>query len=253
MSIIPLISFALHVSVNAWLLAVMLKRGIWRNLPWFSCYITSELLGALAGLVLWSLNPRLYVAMSWLMEAVQMALLVMAVRESFIRTFVGFTSLRWFPWLTWGVIAAVLAYSWWKAVFAPPVHNNRVVSLIVGGEFTFRWGIVAVGLLSVVLERLLTLPRHTREVAVLDGSTVASAGFLGWAVSRSLFGPRYALSTQYVPEIAYLLACSIWIKYMSRAYQELSFEDLGMTPEHVASELARYRSVAEKILKRRDT
>lgn len=236
------------MALNSWLLLVVSRRGIWRQLPWFTCYIASELVGACVGLVLWSVDRHLYVTVYWWMAAAQISLLVGTVRESFLRTFVGFNSLRWFPWLVWSVIGSVLVYSTWKAIYAPPVQNNRIVSLIIDGEFTFRWGIVAVGLLSVALEKLFELQRDTREVAVMDGCAVASVGFLTWTVIRSLFGTKYSLITQYIPELAYLLAAWIWIKYMLRRETEWGFSQLGMTPEQVALELRRYRQAAEQIL-----
>jgi hypothetical protein len=249
---LPNISFIIHLAVSGWLLVVMLRRGIWRSLPWFTSYIASEVLGACAGLALWSVNRHLYLTVYWSLDAVQLILIVGAVRESFVRTFVGFSSLRWFPRLVAGVIATVLVYAAWKAIYAPPVQNNRLVALIIGGEFTFRWGIVAVGLLSAGLERLFSLARDTHEVAVIDGCAVVSVGILAWAVIRSLFGTRYSLITQYFGELAYLLASWIWLKYMLRQKAETGFEQLGMAPEQVALELSRYRKAAVRLLNKRD-
>jgi hypothetical protein len=251
MSLIPIISFFVHLAVNGWLLIILLRRAIWRQLPWFTCYIASEMLGAVVGLTLWSFHRRLYVTVFWWMATAQIILIVGAVRESFVRTFVGFASLRWFPWLVRGVIAGVLAYSGWKAIYAPAVPTNRVVSLLVDGEFAFRWTIIAVGLLSVALERLFTLARDTREAAVIDGSALASFGVLAWAVSRSLFGRRYSLVAEYFGELGYLFAVAIWIKYMSRPEMPMGFKELGISAEQVAFELRRYRESAERLLKRR--
>jgi len=253
MSILPIMSFTTHLAVSSWLLAVVLRRGIWRPLPWFTSYVTSEVVGAAIGLALWFVDRQLYVTVSWWLDAAQVILIVGTVRESFLRTFVGFGSLRWFPWLVWSVMGSILAYSAWKVVYAPPVQNNRIVALIVDGEFTFRWGIVAVGLLSVALEKLFALPRDTREASVIVGCGVASVGFLAWAVIRSLFGTKYSLITQYIPELAYLIAVWIWLKYMRRPEAEVGFEELGMTPEQVALELRRYREAAERLLRKRDS
>ncbi len=252
MSILPIISFLIHLAVNCWLLGIVLRRGIWRQLPWFTCYIASEMVGALVGLGLWVVDRHLYITVYWWLDVAQVILIVGTVRESFLRTFVGFTSLRWFPWLVWSVIGLIVVYSAWKAIYAPPIQNNRIVALIVDGEFAFRWAIVAVGLLSAGLERLFALPRDTREVAVIEGCAVASMGLLAWVISRSLFGTKYALITQYFGELAYLLACSIWIKYMLRPEATVGFNELGISPEHVALELRRYRTAAERLLKRRD-
>lgn len=248
MSVIPTISFIVHLAINGWLLLILGRRGTWRQLPWFVCYVISEFAGACVGLALWHLNRQLYVSLYWWMDAAQVFLIVGTVRESFLKTFIGFSSLRWFSWLVSGVIASVLAYASWKAIYAPPVQNNRTVSLIVNGEFAFRWGIVAVGLLSMLLVWLFALEAHTRETAVINGSAIASGGFLAWSVVRSLFGTKYALIMQYVPELAYLMAAWIWIKYMSVDETQYGFSDIGMTPEQLEVELGRYRQAAERLI-----
>jgi len=252
MSLMPIISFVVHLGVNGWLLTILLRRRIVGQLPWFGAYITSEFVGACIGLTLWSLNRPLYITVFWWMAAAQISLIVGSVRESFVRTFVGFGSLPWFPWLVRGVIVAVLFYSGWKAIYAPAVKANHLVSLIVDGEFAFRWTIIAVGLLSVALERLFTLPRQTHEAAVLDGCTIASLGMLAWSVSFSLFGARFIFITQYLQEIGYLLGAAIWIKCMSSPESPKEFVELSITPEAAEAELSRYRAAAKRLLKRRD-
>jgi hypothetical protein len=250
MWIVPIISLCGHITVNLWLLFILWRRRIWRQLPWFACYASSELVGAWVGLFLWVIDRRLYVTIYWWMAAVQILLLVLAVRESFVRTFVGFGILSWFPWLLRSVIGVVLVYSAWKAIYAPPVHNTRIIALIVGGEFTFYWGIVAVGVLSLAMVWLFQLPSSTREMAVMDGCTILSVATLITVISRSVFGTRFALITQHVPELGYVLAAIIWIKYMSRPEAEAHFKDLGLSPEAMSLELRRYRKAAERLFQR---
>jgi hypothetical protein len=122
--------------------------------------------------------------------------------------------------------------------------------LIVGGEFTFYWGIVAVGVLSLAMVWLFQLPSSTREMAVMDGCTILSVATLITVISRSVFGTRFALITQHVPELGYVLAAIIWIKYMSRPEAEAHFKDLGLSPEAMSLELRRYRKAAERLFQR---
>lgn len=248
MRIIPILTFLADLTVNIWLLLIVWRREISKQLPWFSLYIAAEFAATCVGLTLWLVDRQLYVNVFWGMESVKIFLVVAAVRESFLRTFVGFSSMRWFPWAVRGVIASVILYSTWKAIYAPPVQNNRVVSLIIAGEFTFRWGVGGIGILSLVLVWLLELPRGTRETAALDGFTVASGGFLATVVSRSLFGTKYALIAQFFPDIGYLFAAFIWIKFMRRPETEFGFRELGMSPEMMALEMRRYREIGERLL-----
>jgi hypothetical protein len=240
--------FFVNFALDAWLLTLLHRHSVRKALPWFVSYIAWELLSIVVGLVAAFISGRWYVTAYWWMEGVRVTLIVGAVRESFVRTFVGFSSLRWFPWVVRGVIVTVLAYSTWKAVYAPPIQSNHLVSFILAGEFTFRWGIVGIGLLSLVLEWLLELPRDTREAVVIGGCAIASTAFLVNVVSRSFFGQKYTWFTQYVPDIGYFLAATIWIRYMRYPERYFGFKELGITPEEMALELRRYRETAEKIL-----
>lgn len=252
MLVIAIISFSIHLAANGWLLLILFRKSIIRNLPWFGAYIASEVVGACVGLVLWSLQSHLYKTVFWGMAAAQIILIVGAVRESFLRLFVGFRSRSWFPWLVRGVIALILLYSIWKAIYLPTVRTNRLESLIADGEFAFRWTILAVGLLAVILERIFMVSRNTREAAVLDGCTVVSLGAIAWVVSRSLLGRRYIFITQYLQEIGYLLGAIIWIKSMSRPESSTGFAELSITPEMAEAELSRYREAAKRFLNRRE-
>jgi hypothetical protein len=247
MNIIPILIFLVGLAVDSWLLVIVWRRKIWSKLPWFASYIAWEMATTGVGLGLWLFDRKHYVAVFWWMEAVLISLIAAAVRESFLRIFVGFSSLRWFPWVVRCVIGCVLLYSGWKAVYAPPVQSDRILSFIIAGEFTFRWAFAAIGLLSLILVWMLDLPNGTPETAVMDGCTIASWAFLTWVLSRSFFGEKYTWIMQYVPELGYLLAASIWIKYMSRPEREFGFKELGITPEVMALELRRYREVAERI------
>jgi hypothetical protein len=251
MVLIAIISFSLHLAVNGWLLLILFRNGVVRRLPWFTAYIASEMLGACVGLVLWSTNRHLYITVFWWMAAAQISLIVGAVRESFLRLFVGFRSRPWFPWLVRGIIVLILAYSVWKAIYVPTVRNYRLISLIADGEFAFRWTILAVGLLSVALEWLFMLSRDTREAAVLDGCTVVSLGMVAWVVTRSFYGQKYIFVTQYLQEVGYLLGAAVWIKYMSRPETPTGLQELSITPEQAEAELRRYREAAKRFLKRR--
>jgi hypothetical protein len=249
MKIIPILTFLADLAVNVWLLLIVWRRDVWRQLPWFALYVAWEFIATVVGLTLWFVDRHLYVTVFWWMEAARIALVVGAMRESFLHTFVGFSSLRWFPWVVRSVIGGVVVYSAWKAIYAPPIQSNRVISFIIAGEFTFRWGLAAVGLLSLLLVWLLELPNDTRETAVILGIATASGAFLVAVLSRSFFGTKYVRITQFVPDVGYLVAAAIWIKYMLRPEQEFGFKELGITPEQMASELRRYREAAERLLK----
>lgn len=238
--------FAINLLLDALLLRVLWKQKATRQLPWFVIYISWEFLSSATGLALWIFSPRLYVTVYWWMEGFRIALLVGAVRESLLRIFKGFETLL--RWAVLVVILAVVAYSWWKAVHAPPIQSNRLASFILGAEFTFRWGVAGVSAVAMGLMWFIQEPSGSREDAVITGASIASIGFVAWVVMRSLFGTRFTFLTQYLPDVGYFVAAFYWIKVFKRPVQEFGFKELGMGPEDIRREMRRYGELTEKIL-----
>lgn len=238
------------VVVNAWLLIIVYRQNIRKHLPWFALYVAWELLLACIQLASWAVSSRLYVALYWWMEAIEVVLIVAAVRESFLRIFKGFTAMPWFRWTVSGVIAAVVVYSAWKAIYAPPVQSVRLAIFVIGAEFMFRWGICGIALLTTVLSALLKEPMDTREDAVVTGFGIASIAVIASAVSRSLFGTKYLVFNKYVPSVGYFVAVFLWIWVFSRPVEGFGFDDLGIGPEDLLKLIRRYREDVRRVRER---
>jgi hypothetical protein len=242
-------TFVINIVLDAWLLTVLHKRAVRKQLPWFVLYVACELVSTSVGLMTWLISRDLYTVVYWWKEVPRMALMVMAVRESLLRIFQDFRFLlRWF---VFAAILAVILYSAFKAVYAPPVQTNQLLSFIIGVEFTLRWGIAAVTILSVPLMWLIEEPRSGREYSVVVGCGLASLAFLAHVLSRSFFGTRFTFLTQYLPDVGYFVTVLWWIKVFLRPVEEFGFKELGMEPEDIAKELRRYRELAERIIGKR--
>lgn len=237
--------------VFAWLLIIVHRRGVRKQLPWFVGYIVWEILAAGVQLVLWPVNRRLYVQVYWWMEAVEIALIVAAVRESFLRIFEGFTSKPGFRLLVWSVIGAVVAYSAWKAIYAPPVQSTRLESFVYGAEFLFRWGIFGIAALTTILSMVLKEPMDTREDAVVGGYGLASFAFLAYIINLSLFGTRYLFFFKYAPSVGYFLAAFWWIRSFSRPAKEFGFKELGIGPQEIAGHIRRSGDLVDRIMRKK--
>lgn len=240
-----------NLALDLWLLIILYRRGVWKQLPWFACYIGWGVLPACAGLASHAIGMRLYVAAYWWLEGINVLLIVGAMRESFLGIFKEFTSKRGFRWSLWLVIAGVLVYAALKAVYAPPIQIGRLASFILKAELAFRWGIAAVGLLSMVHMYFLDEPLTGREAAVVSGLGFASLSFLFWVVTSSTFGTRFTFLTQYVPTVGYFIAVFWWIWVFSRPVREAGLKDLGMEPEDVSKELGRYRQFTEWVMRQK--
>lgn len=218
-------------------------------MPCFVFCIVWEVLAGVAVLVAWLIGRQFYGPLYWWLEAIEIALIVAAVRESFLRMFQGFTSRPGFRWSVWGVIVGVVIYSAWKAVYAPPVAGDKFGVFEVGAEFLFRWAIFGIAILTVVLGLIFRRSLEAREEAVVTGFGTASLGFLIYVVIFSLFGTRYIFLIKFAPPVGYFLAAFWWIWVFSRPVDEFGFARLGMGPDEIRSEIRRYRERVEEIMR----
>jgi hypothetical protein len=235
------------LAIDVWLLTIVHRQHVRRHLPWFVLYIAWQVLLVLIQLTTWLINPRSYVTIYWWTEAIGVVVIVGAVRESFLRIFRGFTGMQWFRWTVSGVIAAVVAYSAWKAVYAPPVQGNRLTALVIGSEFLFRWGIAIIALLTTILSYLLNEPMDTWEDAVITGFGLASAAFVISVILVSFFGMRYLFLSKYIPSVGYFVAVFMWIRVFSRPVQGFGFKELGIGPEEMLRIMRDYREAVKAI------
>jgi hypothetical protein len=149
------------------------------------------------------------------------------------------------------VILAVIIYSAWKAIYAPPVQSTRLGSFVVGTEFAFRWAIFGIAVLTAVFSVFLREPMDTREDAVVTGFGLASFGVLAGIINFSLFGTKYLFFTKYASSVGYFLAIFWWLWVFSRPVAKFGFRELGMGPEDIAKELRRYRELTERMMRKK--
>lgn len=239
-------TFVVGLLAYACLLMIVQRQEIRKQLPWFALYVAWETLATLVQLTLWLTRRDLYFAAYWWMEAVEIGLTVAAVRESFLRIFQGFTRKPGFQMALWTVIGAVVAYSAWKSIHAPPLESSHLDAFVYDAEFLFRWGIVGIAILTTVLG-LLTKEGITREDAVMVGFGVASVAFVLYVSSFSLFGNKYIFLTKYIPSVGYFVTVFLWVYVFSRPVRRFGFEELGMGPEDIRKALSRYRDSGKRL------
>jgi len=242
-----IVLIAAGLAVFGWLLMVVHRQGIRKQLPWFAFYVLWEVLVQCEQLVTWLISHRLYFALYWWIEATGILLTVAAVTESFLTIFKGFTKMLWFRWLVSGVIAAVVVYSAWKAILHPPVQGNRLTSFVVGTEFLFRWGILGISLLTFALSAALEEPSETREDAVLTGFGIMAGASMLANLWFSLFGNRLLLFNRYAPSVGYFMAAFLWIRVFSRPVEGPGFKELGIGPEDLLKLIRRYRQDLRRV------
>lgn len=217
-------------------------------MPWFVYYVAWEVLAGFATLPFWFLGRQLYERVFWWIEPVEIALIVAAVRESCLRVFEG---VKGFRSGVWAVIGAVIIYSAWEAFHAPPIHANRFGVFEVQAEFLFRWAILGISMLIIVLGGLLGVPTNTRENAVVIGFGIICGSFLLYIGIFWIFGNKYTFLAQYVPSVGYFVAVGWWIWVFSRPIEEYGFKELGLGPKDIAGRLRSYRQHAKEMTRKK--
>lgn len=238
-----------NLLLNLWLLIIVYRSGVRKQLRWFALYMLWEVLSGAAELAAWLVGRQFYAPLYWWMETIEIALIVGAVRESFLRIFQGFTKIRGFRWMVWGVIGGVVIYSAWKAIFAPPIQHNKFGVFVLEAEFLFRWGVLGIALLAAIMGAILLGRLNSREDAVVTGFGVACAGFLAYIGMVSIFGNKYIFFAQYLPSVGYFVAVGWWIWVFSRPEEEFGFKELGMGPEDIRRKLREYRERSEEMMR----
>ncbi len=243
-------TFVVGFIAYAWLALVVQRHGARKHLPSFTFYVVWECLITLIQLALWLADSKVYYRAYWWIEAFDVAFIVAAVRESFLRLFHPLTKRADFRGLVWGLIGAVVIYSAWKAVYAPPLQSGRLNAFVFGAEFLFRWGIFGIAALTGVLSLLLEGTIKTREAAVVVGFGIASLAFVLYVGSFSVFGSKYTFLTKYLPSVGYFLAVGWWIWVFSRSIEKLGFKELGAGPEEMRRHLLRFGEHVDEMRKK---
>jgi hypothetical protein len=226
--------------VYAWLLIIAYRQRIREQLPWFALYLAWELVAQCGALVMLLISRQLYFRVYWWTQVAEIALSVAAVRESFLRIFQGFTRKPGFRWSVWTLIVAVVIYSGLRAAYGPPFQVSRIFTFVFDAEFLFRWGFLAIAVLTVILG-ILMREGITREDAVVTGFGIAAGAFLLYLGTLTLVGNKYIFVVKYIPPVGYFVTVFLWIYVFSRPLKQFGFEELGMGPDEIREALRRYR------------
>jgi hypothetical protein len=242
------IVLASSIGLQALILLILLKQRLHRRFRWFFLYIAYVLLEAglrfaVAG------QKSLYFKVYWLTTIGSVALSVMALRESFVGVFWMYTRLRQFTRVLWGLVGASLLYVGFRAWATPPVHADRLVTVLIDLDLALYCSLTAVGGVYFALVRLNKLKQYPWESAIISGfMTIGILSALG-ALVRYAVGPN--LFSGWAGAVAYLLAEIEWTAALRRpepempkrgSYRELKVDDL--------TRLDKYYKVLERMLRR---
>jgi hypothetical protein len=247
MLLLTAISLIVTIALQGWILGLLLLRQLRKRFPWFFVYILYALAECILRLVV-SHNHDAYFKVYWSTEIGDVILTILALRESFLAIFLPETKLRWFRALFWGCIALALAYVGWEVWASPPRQANTLITAILDLEFALDTIISIVGLLYAGAIALFGILEHQRETAVILGFTAnASIAMFSW-ITRSAFGTRFRILSEWIPAIAYIVAEVIWTRGLLR--KEHTLPEPNVTLEQMSVVIDRYIGLVTRYLGR---
>jgi hypothetical protein len=201
----------LGLALAAWLAAILFRRKLYRNYPFFFGYVVFSILATI-GLLSVGGNYKLFFEVYWTTETLSAVLALLALHEAFRDVFrVDYHDWPWFK-LVFPVAVGILAVFFiGDAALHPPAQAppivvivlslGKVVNFIMGGLFCLFF-----------LLALLLAPRWQRyPFGIVLGFAVSAAGGAAIFAARSVFGTKVNLVAKYGLSVAYILGVLVWI------------------------------------------
>jgi hypothetical protein len=222
----------LTIPLEAWILLLMIRKGLHRRFPWFFLYMVYSTITDIARTVL--IGSAVYFYVYWGTKAVAYVLAVVALYESFRAIFQTFYRLSWFRFVWPGAIILIWIYCIWRALKHPPPHFGGIGAILISGAIGSSFTIVGLVLLFFILARLVVMNWYLYEFHIVYGLGLASAGMVTAVLVRSEFGNKFVWLTEWGPPLAYLIAIFVWLSAFLRREQEIN---IGTPPEVVLQEM----------------
>jgi len=186
-------------------------------------------------------NSRIYFWVYWSAEILQLALLAMAVRESFLHTLSNYRGMSMVRMGLRLSVAAALLYSVSRAFILPSVNANRTISIILSTEIITQYLIAAITVVYLILYALIRFKGRPYEVGIIFGFAVNASLSAGGYLTRSTFGMRFPLLWTWLPALAFILAQCAWIEvlYRGEVVKEVP-PNLPFTSEEMIAELGKH-------------
>jgi hypothetical protein len=232
--------------LSIWVLRVIAKHGVGRQLPWFALYIRWEVVSTVAALGTWLIAPRFYVSLYWWLEIPSVLLMIGAMQEALLDMYKGLRAVL--HWFMPGVLAFVILYCSLRAIFSTSFPGNRIISFALSTEFTLRWSLVMVAIVAITMTYFVEGAWNTRGVYAVIGIGVISFAYVVWSDGLSSFGLAVLFIVKYLPSLGYFFAAIFWIKRFSIPLVQITLQD-GMGPAEVRTELGFLAQTLERITK----
>jgi hypothetical protein len=246
MQVLTVVSLALTIVLELWIVALLIKRRLQERFVWFFAYIVYAIFECTLRLAVLH-NPIAYSKVYWSTEIGDVALTVIALRESFLSIFWHETRLRWFRAVFWSCVGLAIIYAGLKAWVSPPKYSILLSVLVWDMEFALNTVVSIVGLLYGSAIRLFGIMDHQRETGIILGFALNASLSVFSVITRSAFGTRFVWLSAWVPAIAYIVAEVVWIRELMRPEQMLP--EPKETLEQMSEAIEKYIAFVHKYLR----
>jgi hypothetical protein len=249
MRTIDILLTLLEPIIGVCLVAVLARRRIHREFPFFFIYISSSIVIGLLRLFFRN-NYPLFFKVFWTTEAIYILLGLLALHEVFRKVFAAFYKNRWFwlffPLVVIAIFAIAIAYN----LGSPPVQASRLISLILTLGTAVSLVQIAIFGLFFVLVWFHGIRWRDYPFSIVVGFAIIAVGSLWGNWSRSVFGTRFNRFFGYAPAVAYIIAVIVWLDAFLRPPSVPEWK-LRITPEQLLEEVGEYSKIFQRFLGRR--
>ena len=119
--------------LSVWLLAILVRRKLYREFPFFFAYISAVIL--VSGIRFWAIHDySIYFKVFWFSEALYAVMAVLALHEVFHTVFNEFYEI--WPWFWLIFPAAVGIFAWLK--ISDGIHHAPAQAILPGAGNCYR-------------------------------------------------------------------------------------------------------------------
>jgi hypothetical protein len=212
----------LPIPLQAWILVLLVRKGLTRRFPVFLFYTAYVTVIDLARVVL--VGTAAYIYVYWSTEAIAVLASVLAIHESFRAIFGIFYRLTWFRFVWPGTVAIIWIYCAWRAWVHPPPHFARAGAALISGSIASSFTIVGLVFLFFLLAKVIISEWYPYEFHIVYGLGISSLGMVAGVLLRSEFGTKYVWLTEWGPPLAYLVAVTVWLSGFLRTEPKVSVD-----------------------------
>lgn len=232
--------------VGAFLAAILVRRKVNREFPFFFLYVISSIGFPILRLCVRG-DYKFFFWLYWGTEAIYVFLALLALHEIFRKVFAAFYEKRWF-WLFFPVV--VVAISILAVIYrlgSPPAQANEVISLIISLGMAVNLVQALLFVLFFVLVWFNGIGSREYPFGIVMGFAAIAIVIFSVQWARSEFGTRLNVVSSYAPAMAYILAVIVWLKTFLRPPEPEPQWRLKITPEQLLEELRQYSKIMGKL------